>query len=162
MNGIDLLTIICLAGFLGMGIHKGLLKSISSLTALLLGIVLAKRYAPLGSSLMESLKLPDSHGILGYVLIFIIFYLAIRIVFVFVQKLSRATGLSVIDRTLGGILGLIKGTLIAVIIITIMQLSLPPESVVIKESQAVPYSNRIVSSAGALVPQKIYAQLKGT
>ncbi len=45
MNALDFLTIGCLGVFLGLGIYRGFFKSVSGLVALILALILAKRWA---------------------------------------------------------------------------------------------------------------------
>ncbi len=161
MNILDLIVIICLLIFLTMGLMHGILKSISSLSALLLGFFLAKRYSAVASDLLGSLHIKDADGIFGYILIFLLFYIAIRIIFKLAERLTKDTALSVVNRLLGGAMGLTKGALIAMVTLTLTQIVLPDGSAIIEDSQAVPYSNRIISYAKAIVPGKIHEQLKG-
>ena len=69
------------------------------------------------------------------------------------------SGLSVVDRSFGGILGFIKGMIIMVFIITVLQLVLPPKSAILTESRFRPWSNKIIIAAKGIIPNDMYSYI---
>lgn len=160
MNALDIACFSILGIFLALGVYRGLIRSVSSLVAIIAGLILAKRYYDVVSELLGFLHISDSRGIIGYILVFLLFYIGIKIAIHFIHLISKASGLKPVDRVLGGLFGLIKGIIIAVIIISLLQMVLPKESAVLKNSILLPYSNAIVSYTKAMVPERVYKRLK--
>jgi membrane protein required for colicin V production len=158
VNALDFLAIGCLGVFLGLGIYRGFFKSVSGLVALILALILAKRWAAAAGTLLGWLSLKP--GVIGYFVVFLIFYVGLRFAFMLIQRLLKSTPLSIIDRSLGGLFGFLKGALIAVFCLTLLQLALPDESAVIQTSRMVPVSNKTVVILKGLAPQDILGQLR--
>lgn len=162
MNALDYVSILLCATFLALGAYQGLIRSVSSLAALLTGLYSAKKIEPLFSRLLAAIHVPNPRGILGYLLVFFCIFFTIKIILFFLQKLLKASGISVIDRTFGAVLGLVKGVVITVFACTILQLALPKDSAILKNSEFLPYSNKIVSSARGFLPSDIYRHIGRT
>jgi len=111
------------------------------------------------STLLLSLGLPDAHGVIGYLITFGIFYLGLKVVFLLVRKLSHASGLNAQDRVLGGLLGLIKGGIIAMLLLSLLQLSLPGNSIILKRSRLLPYVNKTIVISKGMVPEGLVARI---
>jgi membrane protein required for colicin V production len=126
----------------------GLLNSISSFFAIIAGVLLAKRYYLVVSDILEKISFPDFHGVISYMLIFIFFFISIKLIFILAKKISSSSGLTTFDRILGVSLGLAKGILISGILITLIQVSMPPKSNIIMKSLLLPYYNKAMKEAG--------------
>ncbi len=159
MNALDAGILAVLTIFLVLGAFSGFIKGISSLVSLAAGLLLANRYMSAASTLLLSLGLPDAHGVIGYLITFGIFYLGLKVVFLLVRKLSHASGLNAQDRVLGGLLGLIKGGIIAMLLLSLLQLSLPGNSIILKRSRLLPYVNKTIVISKGMVPEGLVARI---
>lgn len=162
MNALDYVSLLLCAGFLALGAHQGLIRSVSSLAALLTALYSAKKIEPLLSKLLAAAHVPNPRGVLGYLIVFFCIFFTMKILLFFLQKLLKASGISVLDRAFGAVLGLTKGIIIAVFACTILQLALPKDSAILKNSELLPYANKIVSSAGGFLPGVVYHHIKKT
>jgi membrane protein required for colicin V production len=152
VNILDIVVIIIMAYCIIRGLMLGLLNSISSFVAIVAGVILAKRYYIVVSDFLRKITLPDLHGVLSYLLVFILFFIAIKLIFFLAKKIFSSTGLTTFDRILGVSLGFLKGILISGILITIVQVSMPPKSNIIIKSVLLPYYNKAMQTTG-LVPK---------
>lgn len=152
MNALDLLVLIIISIFLIMGIFGGLIKGLSSLVSLLAGLLLAGRYAHVAGAFLAGCGVSAGKGILAYVLAFIVFFLVFKVIFRLARALVGLTPLRTVDRLLGGCLGIVKGALVSLVVLTVSQVALPPESAVLKDSAVVPVSNVCLEHVRALVP----------
>jgi len=148
VNIIDIVIIAILAFCIIRGLMLGLINSISSLFAIVAGVFLSKRYYQEVYLIMKGINLPDHHGIISYVIVFLLFFIGFKVLFFLIKQVSTSSGLSGVDRVLGVILGLAKGLLIAGIMITAVQVLLPPRSNVIATSVLLPYYNKIIAISG--------------
>jgi membrane protein required for colicin V production len=150
VNIIDIVIIFIMAFCIIRGLMLGLINSVSSLVALIAGIFFSKRYFLVMSGLMKRVSIPDHSGIVSYIIVFFLFFIGFKILFLLIKKISSSSGLSSIDRTLGVFLGFSKGLLICTVIITSVQVILPQKSNVIVNSVILPYYNKIISKSGVM------------
>ncbi len=148
MNIIDIAIIIIMAFCVIRGLVLGLINSISSFSAIIAGVLLAKRYYIVVSDFLEKFSFPDLHGVLSYILIFTFFFIVIKLIFILAKKISSSSGLTTFDRILGVSLGFAKGILISGILITVIQVSMPPKSNIIMKSLLLPYYNKAMQTTG--------------
>jgi membrane protein required for colicin V production len=148
VNIIDVVIIIIMAYCIIRGLMLGLLSSISSFIAIIAGIFLSKRYYLVFSEFLNKISFPDIHGIVSYILIFIIFFIGIKFFFILAKQISSSSGLTTFDKILGVSLGFAKGILISGILITIIQVTMPPKSNIIVKSVLLPYYNKAISTTG--------------
>jgi membrane protein required for colicin V production len=148
VNIIDIVIIIIMAYCIIRGLMLGLLNSISSFIAIIAGIFLSKRYYLVLSDFLKKTSFPDMHGVVSYILIFIIFFIGIKCFFILVKQIASSSGLTTFDRILGVSLGFAKGILISGILITIIQVTMPPRSNIIVKSVLLPYYNKAMSTTG--------------
>lgn len=152
MNFLDVLIIIIMAFCIIRGLMLGLLSSISSLVAVIAGIYLSKRYYAVLADLLSNSGFPDSHGIFSYILVFLIFFIGFKLLFIVIKQISSSSGLSSVDKFFGVILGIVKGVLISGILITVIQVAMPPKSAIITNSLLLPYYNSAIRASG-LIPK---------
>lgn len=160
MNALDAIAIIIIVLFLGMGIYNGLIKSISSLVSILAGLYIAKNLSPVLTQILALIHFPNAKDPLGFLLVFLFFFTAIKIFFHFIEKFSRKSVISKADRVFGGILGLAKGAVITVFIVTVMQIVLPRDAAILEKSHILPAANKVLISARGIVPDDIYRHIQ--
>jgi membrane protein required for colicin V production len=156
MNALDILIIIIFAFCIIRGVFQGLLRGVSSLVAILVGLFLAKRYYLATTALLTKIHVPDANGIIGYIFVFLIFFMGVKIIFFLLAKVTESAGLSILDRVLGSGLGFIKGALYCLLLIFILQAVLPQGSVIFTHSKIMPYYKKGMASAKSLMPPDIH------
>ncbi|MEA2102728.1 MAG: CvpA family protein [Thermodesulfobacteriota bacterium] len=161
MNPLDIIALVIMGIFIITGILGGFVRGISSLCSIIIGLFLARRYAQTASELMASIHIPNPMGLVSYLVIFIIFYVGIKVAFRLVQKITRASVLSWPDRAMGGVLGLAKGMLLVVVITVLARLALPENSAIFADSCIIPYADKAVSCSKALVPPQMIPSSRG-
>lgn len=156
MNSLDALFLIVCLGFLGLGLAHGFIRSVSSLVAIIVGLFFAKKLEPFISKILAFVHIGNPKGVLGYFFVFFCIFIAVKLLLLLLQKLTKATGLSPVDRALGGTLGLIKGIIITSIISILLQLALPNDSAVLTNSRILPFTNKVLAKARVVLPNAIY------
>jgi membrane protein required for colicin V production len=160
MNFLDILLIGIVAIFLIRGFFRGLVQEVLSLAAVILGIFLASRYQHL---LVPHLEMYIKSEMTVDALAYVIIFLGTLVVFWLLAKLLR-TALDIallgwVDRTAGGIFGLIEGILIGLILLTFIQ-AFAPESRWLKESYIAPRSQHMVQLVVELAPDSMRDALR--
>ncbi len=156
MNSLDSLSLFIGLTFLALGFYNGLIKSVSSLVAIITGMYCAKKIEPFISKILTISHIKNPQGMLGYIFVFFCIFISVKILLFLVRKVTKASGLSIVDRVFGGILGGIKGIIIIVVACTILQIALPRDSAIFRNSKFLPHINKAVSVAHGFLPNDMY------
>ena len=119
MNWLDYIFIAILVISTLSSLRKGFVREIIGLAATVAGLVLGFWFYGVAGSVLEPFL--SSHrlaSLLGFILIFAGVMLAGSLVSWVLKKFVKATGLSVPDRLLGGVFGLIRGGAICLALMT--------------------------------------------
>jgi len=155
VNALDIIIIIVFALCIIRGLFQGLLQGVSSLVALVVGLLLAKRYYPASTEFLTSIHIPDANGLVGYLAVFIVFFVGIKLIFFLLAKLTKTAGLSILDRALGSVLGFIKGALYILVLLIILQAVMPPGSAILTRSKILPSYRKATAKVEALAPSEL-------
>ncbi|MBL8448110.1 MAG: CvpA family protein [Zoogloeaceae bacterium] len=103
-----------------LGLWRGLVSEVLALVAWILAIFLARTFAQdVGQWLGGLVADPAARQVAGFVLIVIAVLLLIGVVRFLLRELLKVAGLGLSDRFLGGCFGLLKGLLIAMMLVTV-------------------------------------------
>lgn len=162
MNALDVLTIILLVVFTGLGVYQGLIKSVSSFVAIIGGLFLAKRFSIEVSHFLSVLHVADVRGVLGFIVVFIFFFIVIKVFMHFLQKILNASVLATFDTAFGGLFGFLKGFIIALMIAAILQVVLPKNSAILINSKTLPVTKKAAVIIMGFVPDQMKPYLQQT
>ncbi|WP_338666515.1 CvpA family protein [Pseudodesulfovibrio methanolicus] len=151
MNFLDIILICIVALFVLRGFFRGLVQEVLSLIAVVLAIFLASRFDDV---LAPHLKLYISSDItvsaLSYSLIFIGTLVVVWLVTKLIRSVLEISLLGWIDRTLGGVFGLLEGVLICLVGLMFLQ-TFAPRSDILNESYLAPRARHMVDKMGEYV-----------
>jgi len=122
MNILDLIILVPLAWSAYKGFSKGLIISIASLLALLLGIYGAIKFSDITSDyLIKQFELTTEYlHIISFAITFILIVVAIHLLARVLDKIVKAVALGLINRISGALFGMIKTAFILSIIILLI------------------------------------------
>jgi membrane protein required for colicin V production len=167
INWIDL-AIVCIFGFsIILGLIKGFIRSIVSVLVWIAAIVISMHYGPLIADKFTKVSDdPQTQLILAYSLLFIA-VLIIGLVFkIILEAIINFTGLSMTDRIMGALFGIVRGVFIVTIMVFLMSLSSIAEGQVWKESKLAPafmdVATWVENMAPDSVKQKMASQKQST
>ena len=122
MNIVDLILIIIVAWSAYKGFSKGLIISIASLLALLLGVFGAIRFSDITSSyLIEHFEFNSEHlSIISFAITFIIIVIAVHFVARVVDKVVKAVALGFVNRIAGATFNVLKIAFILSIVLLLL------------------------------------------
>jgi len=103
MNVLDIIFLVPLLFALYRGFKKGLIHMISSLLALILGILGAMKLRPLFASLLDSVFniSPQHINVIAFVVAFVAIVMVVHLAAFLIEKLINAVALSFVNRLLG-------------------------------------------------------------
>jgi membrane protein required for colicin V production len=164
MNVLDCILIGILAFALVRGFVRGLIREVAAVLGILAGFVAAGHFHPVVAGLLRS-RLPSLPyaDLIAYGLVFVATWLAFVLLGFLASRVARASLLGWPDRFLGALVGLFKGTLAAVVLVTVLTLFLPSGSEVLRRSIFRPYLQIASSRVVGLVPaaERLYHQKQG-
>ena len=123
MNIIDILILIPILYGLIRGLIKGLVHELTSLVALVLGVVGARMWAPtLKVQLLEMIDMdPTVAQVISYCLVFFAIALSLNLLGRLVSKLLSAVSLGGVNKLLGAVFGAVKLALIVSVVINLVE-----------------------------------------
>ncbi|NOZ46293.1 MAG: CvpA family protein [Chlorobi bacterium] len=122
MNVIDLIIVIPLAWSAYKGFSKGLIVSIASLLALLLGVYGAIKFSDITSGyLIQNFDFSSQYlPIISFAITFILIVVAVHLLARVLDKIVKAVALGFINRISGALFGIIKTAFILSVILTLI------------------------------------------
>lgn len=129
MNILDFILLTILAIALIRGLMRGAIRQVASLFGILVAFVVAShlylRLLPPVKQFLPSAPYPE---VISYSAIFVVIWLIIILLSLLLARLSRIILMGWADRLLGGALGLLKGTVAAVVLVSVLTLFLSGKS----------------------------------
>jgi membrane protein required for colicin V production len=170
MNWLDIVLLLILAWSIATSFRKGLTQEILGLASVVLALLLGLWfYGTAGSYLAPYASSRSLANFAGFLVVFAGVMLLGSLASFILGKFLRVTGLSIVDHALGAAFGVLRGTLIAIVLImAIMAFSpgdRPPDSVV--RSRLAPHVAGAAHVLVSIAPhelkegfRKTYAQVK--
>jgi membrane protein required for colicin V production len=154
---LDLLVAIIIGASVAAGFVAGFARVGIGFIAAILGVVFGFWFYGIPAGWMHHyLKSTTASNLIGFLLVFWMFLLAGALLAKLCSKFFRWTGLSWLDRLLGGAFGLVRGAVIAVAIIAVVLAFTPkPMPNWMVQSQVLPYAMEASSAISALAPNTI-------
>ena len=135
MNSLDFIFLAILVVMLIRGILLGLTRQVASLVGILAGFIVAGhlhlQVLPLLKRHLPFIPYPE---VFSYIALFVTTWLLVILVGFIVVRLSRAILVGWADRLLGGVLGLLKGTVAVIVTVAVLTMFLPAGSQILKGS----------------------------
>jgi membrane protein required for colicin V production len=133
MNWLDIVLALVLAGSTLAGIFTGFARTVIGIVAAVLAVIMATWfYGTAGSVFTEYVSSKSVSNFLGFVMVFLLVLVAGALIGRLMAMLFKWVGLSWLDRTLGACFGLVRGLLVATVIVMILMafsLTQPPKAV---------------------------------
>ena len=156
MNPLDIVIIVILGFGLIRGFFRGLVKELSSIIGVIAGFFAANLYHPVLAPYFKSwISDPNYIHIISFALIFIAVFLIVSILGVILKYLLKVAFLGWADRVFGILFGLVKGVLIAAVLLMALTAFLPRDNALVKDSLLAPHISVITQKMAYLVPQEM-------
>jgi len=128
MTVFDLVVIAVIALSALIAFVRGVVRELVAITAWIVGFVAAMRYSGMVAGLFAGLDVsPSARHVLAFVLILVIVLIVGAFAAWIMKSAVHAVGLGFVDRLLGGMFGLARGALIAVVFALIAGLTALPK-----------------------------------
>jgi membrane protein required for colicin V production len=153
MNPFDMAIVVIIAFCFIRGIFRGLIKELASIVGVLGGLYMAFSYfADLETLIKPWVPVDTYRNIISFAIIFVLVFLIIGIVGVILKYILNIAFLGWVDRICGAGFGLIKGGLLAAVLLIVLTTFLPNCTPTIKASLLAPHVNQLSESMAKLIP----------
>lgn len=116
MTWFDIAALIIIGLSVLLGILRGFFKEVMALASWVIAFVLARQFANAAAEFLPaSIPTPGLRYAAGFVIVLLGALLVLWLLTYFVSQLLKATGLSVANRTVGAMFGLVRGALIVLV-----------------------------------------------
>jgi len=155
MNALDilLLALVVISGLLSL--RLGLVREVFALGALLIGIfgaiLLSRVFAPLLPELFGSAAVTQ---IIFFLLCFLVLHVLVSLVGALISRFVRGVRLSWADRLLGFAFGIVRGTLLAILLVVGLTFVLPVKHELFAGSRGYALADGPVRVFAELLPEK--------
>jgi membrane protein required for colicin V production len=161
MTALDLAVLGVLVLSTAWGVWRGLVREVISLAGWVGAFLVANYLAePLANALPASIANPDLRVIVAFAAIFVVTLTLATLVALMVSKALKASGLAGLDRTLGGLFGVARGLLIAIVFAIGAGLTSLPQNPIWKQSYSGPMLARTVVQLEPWLPPALFKRLK--
>jgi membrane protein required for colicin V production len=154
VNVFDYLLLAIVAVSLAAGLLKGLVRELFSLLGLVLGILLALVLAPgLARELDRVIPNHSAAYAASFLLLFVATIILSGLAAHFMMKLVEIARLGMVNRILGGVFGLVRGVLTAMILALGLTLLFDPDTPFLAESRVTPHLEFGARALAPFLPQ---------
>ena len=137
---VDAVVLAALVLSLGLGIFRGIVREILSLSSWIISIWLAYVYGDdLAIVVVPWVESERLSGLIGYVVVFVTVLVLLSLVGALLLKLFRIAGLSGASRLLGGLFGFLRGLVIVTVLLFSAEWTPATSQAWFRDSQIVPY-----------------------
>ena len=137
---VDAVVIAILVLSFTLGVFRGIVREVLSLSSWIISIWLAYLYGDnVAVMIVHWVESERLSGLIGYVLVFVAVLVLLSLVGALIFKLFRAAGLSGTDRFLGGLFGCLRGVVIVTVLLFFAEWTPATSKVWFRDSQIVPY-----------------------
>ena len=137
---VDAVVIAVLVLSFGLGIFRGIVREILSLSSWIVSIWLAYLFGDnLAIVIVPWLESERLSSLIGYLVVFVAVLVLLSLVVALLFKLFRVVGLSGIDRLLGGLFGCLRGVVIVALLLFIAEWTPASGQAWFRDSQIMPY-----------------------
>jgi membrane protein required for colicin V production len=158
MNTLDIIILIPLAYFAFKGFNKGFIITLAMLAGLMLGIYAAIHFSEYSLTFLKDTLDMHSNNIrlIAYLFTFVIVLVLVYLLGNFLTGIVKTTGLGILNRIAGLLLGIVKGLMIVSVLIVLFG-KIDPKSYLIPEKLK---HDSIFYKPVSSISEKVYPVLK--
>lgn len=161
MNVLDFIILGLIAFFVVKGFFKGFFREISSLIGIIFGLLIANQYYPNVTVFLRGyIQLEKYLPLISFVLLFISVLLFFTMLGVFLQFVFKKMFIGWLDRGLGIGFALVKGIIVAYLLIVIITFFMPSKSPLITKSKTAHMVTVTYQSMIRLISPALYREWK--
>ena len=147
MTQVDSLILAVIAISSAFGVRRGFIKEIMSLLSWIAALLVSRVYSEsLASILGNMIDNPSVRYVIAYSVVFVIIIMLGTLLNQFMSKLLLVTGLKTLDRLLGAVFGVARGTVIVLVVLFVLNVFVS-ESGWWQQSTLIPYGMVLIEES---------------
>jgi membrane protein required for colicin V production len=156
MNELDFSVLAIGAVSLVIGIWRGAIYEIANVAGWVMAFIAAQEFAPeLATHLSDWMADPSVRTVVAWLIVFIAVVTAFSLVGSLIAEGVRKLGLGVLDRSLGAVVGLLRGGLIVLLLTLAAGLTTFPSATIWKDAVLTPWLETMALYARPLLPESL-------
>ncbi len=153
----DIILIVVITVCTVYGLLKGLLQAVFGMAGIIIGIVIASRtFKALAYTLPWN---PEVSNVVAFIILFLLIAILINLIGIIVKKIIKFIHLRWIDKLVGGMIGLLIGSIICGLI-SLSVSAFPKGQQVLKESKIGPLVLKELMIIKGLVPSNMHEKIR--
>ena len=160
MNSLDLVLVLIILAFSGLGAMRGVLRESLSLLTWIMAILMAWLFADSVSTWFESLDDPLLRQMLGFALAFAATFIAMSVGAFALRIMLMVVAPDMKARIFGGLLGAGRGAMILVILVLLAGLTSFPQNPLWQESGFIVYFQSAALAVADMLPTEVARQIR--
>ena len=163
MNWIDITVYIIIGIFVFLGMTRGLVKQVFSISAVIGGIIIGLIFYDVFAAMFIRDNLVNNEAIANvgaFLIVGFAAYLVIQILGWLITKLIGSLHLSWLNRLGGAVLGIIMGVIVALFFISSLTLFISEDDYVYRDSTTIPYLSASYEKAKMYMPENLRESIK--
>lgn len=152
MCAFDIVVLLILIGMTFRGGLSGIISQIASILSIIAGWYVSTRYFSIAMPYFA--KWPEWQKPISILAIFIVSFLAVKIVSIFLQRFISLAHMKEFDRQMGALLGLVKGIVVCIVLTYIAVIASEKTKNAVVESESGKYITMVILKIEELLPEK--------
>jgi membrane protein required for colicin V production len=140
----DIIVLVVIGILTIAGLSSGMVRQLFGLAGVVAGYMLAMRYYQFCSKYLTSFP-PGTAKATSFVAIFLACIVVAYLIGWLIEKVFSATGLGLLNRIGGGLLGFVKGSLIVCVMVMVLNVFSPANAGFYKRSYTIKYIQRVTA-----------------
>ncbi len=159
LNGFDWVLILILIGSTVSAFSRGIIRVLASIVGLIAGVLIASwNYVALARMLSQWIPSFETAEVIAFLLTLILVVAAFSLVASLLSRTVAAVGLGLLDRLLGAVFGVLRGCVIAAVLMTSLA-AFSPNLAWVKNSHLAPYFLAEAHALSFVVPAHFQKQV---
>lgn len=160
MNELDYAVIVLMAISIAVGVVRGAIREVINIASWVVAFMLARAFAPgVAYYFADWMTEPAYRVALAWVAIFLVVLVIAGLLASLLSELVRKLGLSGLDRTLGAMIGILRGALAVLVLTLIAGMTKVPQTAMWKNAASTPWLEVVAMHARGVLPESLASRI---
>lgn len=160
MNELDYAVIVVMVISVAVGVVRGAIREVINIASWIVAFMLARAFAPdVSAHFADWMTEPVYRVALAWLAIFLAVLVVAGLLASLLSELVRKLGLSGLDRTLGAIIGVLRGALAILVLTLIAGMTKVPQTNLWKNAASSPWLEVVAMHARGVLPESVASRI---
>ena len=160
MNELDYAIAVLMVISIAVGVVRGAIREVINVAGWIIAFMLARAFAPdISGYFADWMTEPAYRVALAWMAIFLAVLVMAGLLASLLSELVRKLGLSGLDRTLGAMIGVLRGGLAILLLTLVAGMTKVPQTVLWKNAASTPWLETVAMHARGVLPENLAARI---